>query len=172
MFMNSKTDLLDPAKTTGLAESSGASSSDTAIDQIREILFGAQLKSINDRFIQVENMLLSHNTRLLNLLNKRVDVLQEMIESRNTLLEASIASEREQRLQSLQKLDDQLREQGRRLQQDFDELSTQTAEEMTRLRAAVSQETEDLRQGFDAHETGLAELFHEMADKLLTSVKK
>ena len=170
--MVSKTHLQDSSKIQDSRNDISSNVTDDSVQLIREILFGRQLRAIDERFEKVESMLLTHNTRLMNLLDKRVDMLQEMIESRNTALSQLIAQERSKRNEKLTQLDDELREQMNQLRNEFALVSSDSAMEMAQLREALKRETTSLRQDVGDHDADLASLFQEMSAKLLQSSRR
>ncbi len=141
-----------------------------AIEQIRTILFGPQLRAMEDRFTRVEEMLLTHNSRLLNVLEKRIGVLEEQIETRAVALQTELEQYRETSGHAIAELDQQLRQQTQALRDEFETLSTEMSRQQQALRDALDEEAASLRQGAASHDRDLAALFQEMAAKLLQSV--
>ncbi len=130
---------------------------------------GSQLRAIEDRFGRVEEMLLTHNSRLLNLLDKRIAVLEEQIETRAASLQTELEQQRKTSDQAVAELDQRMMQQTRELRDEFDTLSADLSHQQQALRDALDAEATAWRQGAANHDRDLATLFQDMAAKLLKS---
>ncbi len=130
---------------------------------------GSQLRAIEDRFGRVEEMLLTHNSRLLNLLDKRIAVLEEQIETRAASLQTELEQQRKTSDQAVAELDQRMMQQTRELRDEFDTLSADLSHQQQALRDALDAEATAWRQGAATHDRDLATLFQDMAAKLLKS---
>ena len=170
--MTSESNLQHPVSAPQLHSAEQPSTEDNdaqIIGQIRSILVGPQLLAVEERFRRVEEMVLTHNSRLLNLLDKRIALLEEQIEHRATGLQTALEVHQTTSKQAISELDQQLQRQSRELRSEFDELSTAMAQAHRALRQALDDEVASLRQGAQNHDQDLANLFQDMAARLLKS---
>lgn len=139
------------------------------IEQIRDILVGSQLRAFEARFGRIEEMLLTHNSRLVTLLDKRIGRLEALIETRTANFQTGLETQRETSDRALAELDQRLLQQGDDLRGEFDALSAAMSRDLQTLRTALEDETASLRRGAAGHDRDLATLFQDMAAKLLQS---
>ncbi len=156
------TDSSDRSTSTSL---SPPSSDEHVIAEVREILVGPQLRALDKRFGRVEEMVLTHNSRLLKLLDRRIAVVEELVETRVASLQEAI--DRQDR--SMGDLETRLLDEGRALRAEFDALSAEMSHQLDQLRRHLDAETAALRQGAESHDRDLAQLFQDMASRLLKS---
>ena len=162
--MTSDSNLPPSADENDITPDPASRSSDAeALEQVREIIVGAHLRQIDDRFGRIEEMILAHNSRLLNLLDKRIGVVEELIENQAHALER----QREENDGALHTLEEKLLQEGRALRAEFDELAVTFDGALQQLRETFSAETNALREGAESLDRDLAELFQSMAARLL-----
>lgn len=138
------------------------------VDQIREILFGGQMRDYDRRFQDLEERLQRDLDRFRQDQHKRLDALEQLIRDESEALGAGIKRlDGEQRKQQASVLD-QLKSSESRLQGELAELATQLEESSRQLRdrlLKLSQETADgLQQQADDFGRNLASTAHELRD--------
>jgi uncharacterized membrane-anchored protein YjiN (DUF445 family) len=138
------------------------------VEQIREILFGGQMRDYDRRFQDLEDRLQRDLDRFRQDQHKRLDALEQLIRDESSALATSIKRlDGEQRKQH-GSLTEQLQSSESRLQGELAELATQLEESSRQLRdrlLKLSQENADgLQQQADEFGRNLASAANELRD--------
>jgi DNA anti-recombination protein RmuC len=138
------------------------------VDQIREILFGGQMRDYDRRFQELDERVQRDLDRFRQDQHKRLEALEQLLRDETTTLAAAIKRlEGDQRKQQLS-LTDQLQSTEGRLQDELAELANQLEESSRQLRdrlLKLGQETADgMQQQADDFSRNLGSATHELRD--------
>jgi hypothetical protein len=157
------------------------------VDQIREILFGGQMREYSRRFAQLEERLVKDLARTTNDLEARIGSVEKFARGELQRLSEKLQQEREGRLAAMQEFEEQLSRLNQHLSAGIDRLSADTDSELTLVRQELSDEVRQMQtwlrdqqeelQGQLAQQTGqlqenkvdqsdLADVFNELGMRL------
>lgn len=108
------------------------------IDQIRDIIFGAQMRDYDRRFQQLEERLLKDSADLRDDLRNRYNSLEEFIRHELESLSERIAGEQRGRTTQIQELAGSLEQVNRTAERRFTETGEETARTQRELRGEVA----------------------------------
>jgi phage host-nuclease inhibitor protein Gam len=131
------------------------------IDQIRDIIFGAQMRDYDRRFMQLEERLLKDSADLREELRNRYNSLEEFIRREMESLSDRISSEQRSRTGALQELGGVVEQMGRTSDRRFIE----TGEELTKSQR-------DLRGELARHAAGFSEELQRRVNELNGALKR
>ncbi len=135
-----------------------------SVDQIRDIIFGPQMQEYDGRFKTLESRLLSESEALRNELTSRFDELSDK-------MEAALRTEQGDRGAAADRLQKNLDELGKTLEDKLDAHAEKAAEDLRATKAAILEKLarlDDAKTGRDA----LAGLLHKLAAQLENGGKK
>jgi DNA anti-recombination protein RmuC len=163
------------------------------IDQIRDIIFGAQMRDYEQRFARLEERLLKASADLRDDVAKRLQTLEQYIKKETEALGTDLKAEQKTRGAELRALGAELADSDKGTDQRFAKLedvvtkgqrelrgllldqSKSLAEEIQRrhgeLSTALKQESSELR-GSKTDRAALAGMLAEMAKRLTDEIKK
>ncbi|RLL54759.1 hypothetical protein D8Y20_02990 [Mariprofundus sp. EBB-1] len=175
----------DPENNTAPAEDNLAGVGN--VDQIRDIIFGSQMRDYESRFQRLEERLLNELTTVRNETSTRVDALESYMRNEMDALNSRQSKERDEResddkelseelkqlskelLKKLSQLDDSVTNQNRELRDQLlnqsKSLSTEIHSTREQLNNALVQATNELQHN-KTDRASLAELLSEMALRL------
>jgi uncharacterized protein YicC (UPF0701 family) len=157
------------------------------VDQIREILFGGQMREYSRRFAQLEERLVQDLARTSDDLEARIGLVEKFARGELQRLGEKLQQEREARLAAMQEFEEQLSRFNQHLSAGIDRVSADTGRELTRVRQELSDEVRQMQtrlrdqqeelQGQLAQQTGqlqenkvdqsdLADVFNELGMRL------
>ena len=184
-----------PEKTKGAKPAGGDNGESPAanIDQIRDIIFGTQMREYDRRFDQLEERLLKESAELRDDLKNRFASLEQFVKKEADSLSTGLKAEQQGRAAAIKELAGSQAEQGRGQERKLSELEEQTFKTHRELRAqlldqskalqeeiqkktadltaALKRESADLRTG-KIDRTALAAMFTEMAARLAAESKR
>lgn len=131
------------------------------IEQIRDIIFGAQMRDYDRRFAQLEERLLKDSSDLRDELRNRHNSLEEFIRREIESLSERIAGEQRGRAAQLAEVAGSLDQLGRTADRRFGEMSED-----------VARQTRDLRGEVARHAATFAEELQRRAYELSTALKR
>jgi gas vesicle protein len=131
------------------------------IDQIRDIIFGAQMRDYDRRFAQLEERLLKDSADLRDEMRNRYTSLEEFIRREIESLSERIAGEQRNRTGQVQELGGALEQLSRTADRRF----TETGEELTRGQR-------DLRGELARHASGFSEELQRRVNELNSALKR
>jgi vacuolar-type H+-ATPase subunit I/STV1 len=114
------------------------------IDQIRDIIFGAQMRDYDRRFAQLEERLLKDSADLRDELRQRYSSLEEFIRRELEALSERIGGEHRGRTAQVQELAGSLEQLSRTAERRFSEASEETARAARELRGEVARHAASL----------------------------
>jgi len=172
----------DNQKVTGGEEAAGAS-----MEQIRDILFGAQMREVEKRFVRLEERLTKEVNSLRDETGKRFDSLENYLGKELESLTDQLKAEQDKRAETVKelsgnlqdtnksieknvsRLDDHLSKNARELRQQILDQHKRLSDEIREKHRETVNTLEQLAQELRAEKVdlaGLSELFAEMALRL------
>lgn len=138
------------------------------IDQIRDIIFGTQMKDYDRRFAQLEERLLKDSADLREELSRRYTTLEEFIRREIDALSDRLVAEQRSRTASLQELGGALEQANRNAERRMAELGEESARGQRELRADLSRQTVSLTEDIQRRSTELSGSLKRESDELHT----
>ena len=129
--------------------STAASLGGEGVDRIRDILFGAHIEEYEQRFSQLEEKLEAKYARLRKDLENRFESLESSIGKQLATITDKLDAESKRRSDSVAKLRQDHRIQGKNLKEELSELRKDLVKEINQITHRLEQETADLRTRFD-----------------------
>ncbi len=133
-------------KTTGRQDAAEPSDSpDPAVpeslEQVRDILFGGQMRSVESRFARLEERLQRDQEALRTQTAKHLDRLEAWVKKETQALAEKLKAERSKRTEELKTLNAELRTQVRALEKRLSELDEVTSQSDAELRDQVLEQS-------------------------------
>lgn len=138
------------------------------IDQIRDIIFGTQMKDYDRRFTQLEERLLKDSADLREELSRRYAALEDYIKREIDALGDRLVAEQRSRTTSLQELGGALEQLNRSSDRRMNEMSEETARTNRELRADLSRQASSLTEDIQRRSTELSGSLKRESDELHT----
>ncbi|MDQ6990694.1 MAG: hypothetical protein Q9M11_03080 [Mariprofundaceae bacterium] len=114
------------------------------VDQIRDIIFGAQMRDYEKRFIRLEERLLSESNSLRGETNSRLDTLENYIKQEVSSLSDSISVERGEREDDTRHLSNELNKQSQEQDKKLSQLQQSSTQAQADLRDALLEQSKSL----------------------------
>lgn len=151
--------------------------SGASVEKIRDILFGSQIKNYEARFARLEESLVRETVELKETMRRRFESLEGFFKSETESLAARLNAEREERTNTFQSLDRDLKAMQDALSRKIYELIAATAEADSGLRKELMAESRKLLDEIGERHDSLrsllerraGELRHQKADRSLLS---
>lgn len=176
------------SSTKGDGQESGAN-----IEQIRDIIFGTQMREYNQRFVELEERLINESVALREDLNKRLSALEQYVKKELESLGGNIRGEQQSRAAAVKELaagqvelskstdkrfadaasavEKAQREQRTQLMEQTKAVRDELHKKASELAANLRREAGDLRE-VKADRSALAALFAEVAARLTNGDKR
>lgn len=151
-----KSDAADDAET-----SAAAGGADGNVDQIREILFGGQMRDFDRRFTRLEEKLERERNQLQEDLTARFDQLQQRLHDTSEDFDAAMRKEREERISGLNDLAGQI-----------DALEKDLISRLDKLADASEAEAKAIRQRLQEDVQTLGDTMRQQRDELAANMDK
>jgi chromosome segregation ATPase len=163
--------------TNHMAVETAGPDSGASVDRIRDILFGSQIKNYEARFARLEENLVRETVELKETMRRRFESLEGFFKSETEALAARLNAEREERTNSFQSLDRDLKGMQDALSRKIHELIASTAEADSGLRKELMSESRKLLDEIGERHDSLrsllerrvSELRHQKTDRALLS---
>lgn len=140
-----------PQKESSTAETAGN------VDQIRDILFGSQMKDYEKKFSNLEERILLEVSRLKDDSNTRFDSLESYINKEIEVITKHIKSEKEQRNDSIKSLASDLKSTAKSIENNLGKFESSTEKEIRELRQALLEQSKTLLNEIaNKHDEGMA----------------
>jgi hypothetical protein len=151
--------------------------SGASVEKIRDILFGSQIKNYEARFARLEENLVRETVELKETMRRRFESLEGFFKSETESLAARLNAEREERTNTAQSLDRDLKTAQDALSRKIHELVVATAEADSGLRKELMSESRKLLEEIGERHDSLrsllerrvGELHHQKTDRALLS---
>ena len=134
------------------------------MDQIRDIIFGPQMQEYDGRFKALENRLLAESQALREELTSRIDELSDK-------MEAALRTEQGDRMAASDRLQKNLDDLGKTLEDKLDAQADKAAEDLNATKTAILDKLASLDDAKTNRET-LATLLRQVAGRLENGKKK
>ena len=137
-----------------------------SIEQIRDILFGAQIRDFEKRFARVEQRLIKEVTSLKDESRKRFDSLESYIGKEVESLSDRLKAEQDKRTESVKELSGQLKDTNKLLEKRAGKLDDQLGKSSRELRQQILEQykslSDDIRQKHEETSVMLEQLAQEL----------
>ncbi len=151
-----------PRAAPSVDEVSGAGS----VDKIRDILFGAQMREYDRRFMRLEERLIKEASELRDDTRQRFDTLEAFIKSEFAALSDRLKAENRQRDEMGTELNSRLQESGKSLERKLTQLDELTAQNQQALRQQMLDQAKTLNDELRRKYDELAQALAREADSL------
>jgi len=138
------------------------------IDQIRDIIFGAQMRDYDRRFAQLEERLLKDSADLRDELGRRYASLEEYIRREMEALGERLSGEQRARTGQFQDLGNAVEQLNRSADRRFTELGEEQAKSQRELRSDLSRQGSSLGEELQRRTTELSNALKREAAELHT----
>jgi len=126
------------------------------VDQIRDILFGSQMKDYERKFSRLEERILKEVSNLKEDSNKRLDSLQAFINGEIESLTNKVKSEKENRNDSIKELATDLSNTAKAIEKKLSVLEDGTEKDVRELRQSLLEQSKTLLNEIDnKHKEGM-----------------
>ena len=136
------------------------------VDKIRDILFGRQIKDIDDRFNQVEEKFNKRLDNLENVFNARFETLESLVKSEMDRISADLNSEREARIDNFKQSSNDLKEQVIAVSETIEKLSDNNKASNEKLKRLVAERYEDVSAVIKSNQQEITESLQLASDDL------
>lgn len=143
------------------------------VDQIRDILFGGQMRAYEQRFDQIEERLNADMKRMHKDMDKRLSSIEDGLLKRLDQIEQRVQKQREDNNEVRSKLEKQLQEMEDRINQSSSQIQDELKNYNKDMRESLRSQRDELREAMDKSQkrldddkparTELANLFSEFA---------
>ncbi|MCC6344535.1 MAG: hypothetical protein IT166_20215 [Bryobacterales bacterium] len=151
------------ASRAGLADQPPAANN---VDNIRDILFGSQMRDYDTRFARLEETLLKESSDLRETTRKRLDALEAYIRKELDSLSARLKAEREERSTSVKQMSKDLKDLGEDLSQRIGGLQDQSSEAQAELRGEILEQSKNLADEIHSKELEITSLLERRFQEL------
>ena len=145
------------------------------IDQIRDIIFGTQLKDYDRRFTQLEERLLKDSADLREELSRRYNALEQYIKREIEALGDRLMAEQRSRTTALQEMGDEAARSTRELRADLSRQAATLSEDIqrrsTELSGSLKRESDELHTR-KVDRAALGAMFADVASRLADEFRK
>ena len=138
------------------------------IDQIRDIIFGTQMRDYDRRFAQLEERLLKDSADLREELGRRYSALEDYIRREIDAVGERLLAEQRTRTAALQELGGGLEQLNRTADRRLSELGEEVARGQRELRADLSRQATSLTEDLQRRSTELSGSLKRESDELHT----
>jgi hypothetical protein len=146
--------------------SAGADQGPGSVDKIRDILFGAQIKTYETRFARLEESLARELTEQKEATRRRLESLEGFFRKETESLATRLKSEREERTDSLKALARDLKQASEELSKKILALDNKSAEGDSGLRQELMQESRKLAEEIRHRSESLTSLVDRRSSEL------
>lgn len=155
----SKKEIVDDS----LGQAAGA---DGNVDQIREILFGGQMRDYDARFDAIEKRLAKNIERASQAMEKKLDQLTATTQAEVNKLHKQLADDAKQRESEGQEAKNEAQAMRDQLESGFAEVEMHLAKEVKELRNALLDQNDELATQLEATRSSLTESLKSETDNL------
>ncbi len=137
------------AKTDGAAAQALADASGGSIGQIRDILFGNQMREYEKKFSRMEERILKESAELRSDFSKRFEALNNYVRQEIADLAERLKGEQEKRAEAIQKLAQDLAAAAAALERKAEEMEKQLEKSNTEWRRQLMEQSHALSEDMD-----------------------
>jgi len=139
------------------------------VDQIRDIIFGSQMRDYESRFQRLEERLLSELSSVRKEVNNRVETLETYMQSEIGALNDRLASERDERESEDKVLEDEIKKLSKELLRKLAHLDESVAKQNRDLRQQLLDQSKNLSSDIEATREQLNGALTRSSDELRNS---
>jgi DNA repair exonuclease SbcCD ATPase subunit len=136
------------------------------VDQIRDILFGAQMRDYEQRFSRLEERVLNESDALRSETNNRLDALEDYIKQEVSSLVDQISNERGEREDDTRHLTDELNKNIESIDKKISQVQDKLTQGQGESREALLEQSKSLLAEIQSVRTSLTEQLNKNTDKL------
>ncbi len=137
-----------------------------SVDKIRDILFGAQMREYDRRFVRLEERLIKEASELRENTRQRFDTLEAFIKGEFTALSDRLKAENRQRDEMGTELNTRLQDSAKTLERKLTQLDELTAQNQQALRQQMLEQAKTLNDELRRKYDELAQALAREADSL------
>ena len=137
-----------------------------SVDKIRDILFGAQMREYDRRFVRLEERLIKEASELRDNTRQRFDTLEAFIKGEFTALSDRLKAENRQRDEMGTELNTRLQDSAKTLERKLTQLDELTAQNQQALRQQMLEQAKTLNDELRRKYDELAQALAREADSL------
>jgi hypothetical protein len=156
----------DSSSSSKLVSAVEATSSPDSVEQIRDILFGKQLQEFEARFNAVETMINNKNKELSVMIEKRLDDLENELNTRMDTLLKDQEKEKVLRQSTQHELTKLLGDQSNEFLNKLKGIEENANQELLDIQSLIQDQKKELYEQLGQREDNLAGIFREMSNKL------
>jgi len=139
------------------------------VDQIRDIIFGSQMRDYESRFQRLEERLLSELTTVRKEVNNRVEALETYMHSEIGALNERLSSERDERESEDKVLEDEIKKLSKELLRKLAHLDESVAKQNSDLRQQLLDQSKNLSSDIETTREQLNDALTRSSDELRNS---
>lgn len=148
------------------ARRQAASESGETIEKVRDLLFGAQMRALDDRINILENRLLVEMSDLRGEVGKRMESVEEAVKKEFRELGDRIEAERDSRIEASAQLQNGVRENAEALEDRTGLLGSRVEEVAKDIREEIAAETESITNRMTAKHKDAMRAVRELAERI------
>lgn len=114
-----------------------------SVDKIRDILFGNQMRDFDRKFSQLEERIASDLASLRKENSLQIESLQSYIESEVAVMDSRLGSEEKTRIQDTDQLEDELRKNIKRIDQQMTEAGSSVDKQTREINQKLLKQSQD-----------------------------
>jgi len=151
--------MMDPSEVREQGGPNGTIDESQNVEQIRNILFGSQMRDYDGRFQRVEERLTREANELRSDVQKRLDALEAFMRGEGESMTHRLATEHAERSQAFEKVGRELGETARRLEEKINNLDNHAAKETREVRQHLLDQSKalsgEIKEKYDQLKAGL-----------------
>jgi hypothetical protein len=136
------------------------------MDKIRDILFGAQMREYETRFVRLEESLLKESADLRDTAKRRFDALESYVKKEMEALQSRVKAERDERSDFVRRLSRDLSEASESLSKRIGDLDERTSQAHGQLRDEILQQSKDLNEEIRVKQEEISDLLEKRFQEL------
>jgi hypothetical protein len=113
------------------------------VDKIRDILFGNQMREVNQKFASMEKSLAQGLTAIRKENALQIDSLKTYFESEIEILGSKLSAEEKSRIEDMDELDDRLKQQGKQIDKKISDLAKSLDKNTSDINQKILKQSQD-----------------------------
>ncbi len=139
------------------------------VDQIRDIIFGSQMRAYEGRFNQLDERLSAEIVRLRDDMSERLDKLESFIKDEFNRANEQVNQEKNNRIKAIEALQQEVATTDKKCNQRMSDLTEQLAKENAELRQMLHEQVSDVLDKLSRSETQLSDQLNRQSIQLTNS---
>ena len=113
------------------------------VDKIRDILFGNQMREVNQKFASMEKSLTNDLAAIRKEYALQIDSLKTYFESEIEILGSKLSAEEKSRIEDMDELDDRLKQQGKQIDKKISDLAKAMDKNTSDINQKILKQSQD-----------------------------